>query len=346
MGVSLEQALLVAFPVNPEAGGLLDPRIDFVFKRLFGSRPESRPLLALCNAIFSALGLPLLSGLVVRNPLIDPRAADVKGMALDIRAEATDGTHLNIEMQMTSHKHFLRRSLFYWATLYQEQLGRGDAYHELRPTIAINLCNFTLSPDAELLALYEAHDQRRGLALSDHFRIVAVELPKWQRAKVPAPLQAWLDLLMLGESDVPFSASDQDSVIREVLHMLDDLSQDREARAIAFRRRLWEMDQRVLREVGREEGFEEGYEEGKQQGFQKGREEGREEGRQEGLDQGITNGKTLEARSIFIRLFERRFGSPTPETMARINEAPLDLLGGWLDALLTATGPKEVFRDV
>ncbi len=118
--------------------------------------------------------------------------------------------------------------------------------------------------------------------------------------------------------------------------MLDDLSQDREARAIAFRRRLWEMDQKVLREVGREEGFEEGYEEGKQQGLQ--------EGRQEGLDQGITNGKTLEARSIFVRLFERKFGSPAPETMARIDEAPLDLLECWLDALLTATSPIDVFN--
>jgi len=67
-------------------------------------------------------------------------------------------------------------------------------------------------------------------------------------------------------------------------------------------------------------------------GIQKGLEQGRQEGRKEG-----------EA-AILLRLIALKFGSPTEEVRARIEEADADTLLDWSARILTAERVDDIFR--
>lgn len=69
------------------------------------------------------------------------------------------------------------------------------------------------------------------------------------------------------------------------------------------------------------------------------REEGLEEGMQQGMQQGARQG---EARAL-LRLIQGKFGPPAPELAARVEGADLPELERWLDRILTAATPDEVF---
>jgi hypothetical protein len=77
-----------------------------------------------------------------------------------------------------------------------------------------------------------------------------------------------------------------------------------------------------------------GIEKGLQQGLEQGRQgrQGRKEGRKEG-----------EA-AILLRLIALKFGSPTEEVRARIEEADADTLLDWSTRILTADRVDDIFR--
>src|SRR5437588_264834 len=69
----------------------------------------------------------------------DPKEAlNHKLSVLDIKARDLSGRLFNIEMQMLLFRAYQKRVLYYWAKLYAHQLGEGERYHELRPTISIS----------------------------------------------------------------------------------------------------------------------------------------------------------------------------------------------------------------
>ena len=72
---------------------------------------------------------------------------------------------------------------------------------------------------------------------------------------------------------------------------------------------------------------------------EEGWEEGREEGREEGLEEGEKRG---EAKAL-LRLVQAKFGPPGPAVEARIRAAESAQLERWLERILTANSPDELF---
>ena len=83
-----------------DAKPLLDPKNDFVFKRLFADAPDL--LAALINAVRSAD--PPVQVVEVLNPRIEPAELLGKYIVLDILAEDEHGRRYNIEMQVRREK--------------------------------------------------------------------------------------------------------------------------------------------------------------------------------------------------------------------------------------------------
>ncbi|PDO10806.1 MAG: hypothetical protein BLM47_05225, partial [Candidatus Reconcilbacillus cellulovorans] len=100
----------------------LDPKNDFVFKRIFGSEENKDVLLAFLNRTFEDAGRPRLTEIVLLNPYTDKDAPDDKQSILDICARAADGTLVNVEIQLFNRYDIEKRTLFYWAKLYTSQL--------------------------------------------------------------------------------------------------------------------------------------------------------------------------------------------------------------------------------
>lgn len=119
---------------------LLDPKNDFVFKKLFATEPEL--LAALINAIRSDEAP--VEVVEVLNPRIDPEELAGKFIVLDILARDAEGQRYNIEMQVRRHDAWGARSAFYLARLLADQLPSGRDYAALKPVIGIHLLDFDL----------------------------------------------------------------------------------------------------------------------------------------------------------------------------------------------------------
>ena len=69
-------------------------------------------------------------------------------------------------------------------------------------------------------------------------------------------------------------------------------------------------------------------------------EELRQQGVQQGMQQGMQQGEAL----ALLRQMERKFGHVSKATREKIEHADADVLLDWLDRILTAETPEEVFH--
>ena len=125
-------------PLSKPTGSLLDPKNDYVFKRLFTQAPEL--LVSLINAIRDRE--PPIASLEILNPSIDPQTLSGKHIVLDVLAVDVEGRRFNVEMQVQRHRAWSSRSLYYLAKLLSGQLKSGEGYESLRPVVGIHIIDF------------------------------------------------------------------------------------------------------------------------------------------------------------------------------------------------------------
>src|SRR5580658_301867 len=112
---------------------VLNPRVDFAFKKLFGSADNKDLLISFINAVVSKENQ--IVDLTLLNPYNHKDYPADKLSILDIKATDEQGRQYNIEMQITDQVYYNQRVLYYWSKLYASQLQQGDAFPELKKTI-------------------------------------------------------------------------------------------------------------------------------------------------------------------------------------------------------------------
>ncbi|QLF93352.1 Rpn family recombination-promoting nuclease/putative transposase [Pseudomonas sp. ABC1] len=115
---------------------LLDPKNDFVFKRLFASAPDL--LTDLINCIRSDSDEAPIAVVEILNPHIAPEDLHGKFIVLDLLARDSQGQLYDVEMQVRRHAGYGLRSLYYLARTLGQQLSRGEHYSSLKPVIGIH----------------------------------------------------------------------------------------------------------------------------------------------------------------------------------------------------------------
>ena len=124
----------------------IDPKVDYAFKKLFGSEGSAPVLLNLLNAVLKPTAHQHIVSLEIINPFNDKETPDDKLSIVDVKARDQLGRLYNIEMQMQSSPVYPQRVLYYWAVLYGQQLRDGQDYPLLQPTISISMVNGVLFP--------------------------------------------------------------------------------------------------------------------------------------------------------------------------------------------------------
>jgi predicted transposase/invertase (TIGR01784 family) len=219
--------------------GLLDPKLDVVFKMLFAAE-GNRPLLC---ALLSAVLEPIvpITDVFVLNPEVSLRTVQEKGAVLDVRARLADGRHINVEMQTGPHAGLRERALFYWAKIYSTQLQRGDDYRELAPTISIFILDFVELSWGEYHSVFSVLERQSGRALSDGLSIHVLQLPKLP-ARAPASAAAvlrWGRFFAAESAEELEELAMSDPNLREAKQALESLSADPTAQRLAEERELW-----------------------------------------------------------------------------------------------------------
>ena len=176
----------------------INPRVDFAFKKLFGSEENKDLLISLINAIVSEE--EQVVEVELKNPynLADYRADKIS--ILDIKAKAENGRWFNVEMQIREDNNFDKRAIYYWAKLVTEQLGEGMMYKELKKTICISILDYDFVPDSEEVhSCYKIINTATGKddRLHDVFELHYIELKKFKKTynQIQTALDRWSSFL-------------------------------------------------------------------------------------------------------------------------------------------------------
>ena len=311
-----------------DAKPLLDPKNDFVFKRLFADAPDL--LAALINAVRSAD--PPVQVVEVLNPRIDPAEFFGKYIVLDILAEDEHGRRYNIEMQVRRERAWSERSVYYLARTFVQPLRAGGEYETLKPAIGIHLLDFELFPDPQQAHwCFEMRDREQpAVTLGEELQLNLIELPKADRAGLAGgALAAWVEFLEHWQEEERMAEIDYPPV-QQALKRIRRLSADEEAQHLAMMREravhTEVTELRAAHEDGRAEGREEGLAEGLQQGLKAGQEKGLLEGK----------------RALLVSLLEQRFGPLADHQREQIRSSGAEAIEGWSRRLFDAGSTEDL----
>lgn len=221
---------------------LLDPRVDFVFKRIFGSENNKDVLLAFLNRIFTEAGEPPLTEIILMNPYTDKDDPLDKQSIFDVYAKTSEGKLIDIEMQLFNKYDIEKRTLFYWSKRYASQLSEGDKYPELKKCVTINILNYAFLKNKQYHNVFHLREDRTGISLIDDIEVHFLELPKLDERSVPSEggLINWLLFLKGADTSHWEVLKMNEPGLEKAMDTLQYLSQDSDAR------RLYEARQKYL----------------------------------------------------------------------------------------------------
>jgi len=201
----------------------INPRIDFAFKKLFGSEENKDLLISLINAIVSEADQ--VADIDLKNPynLADYQAGKLS--VLDIKACDHSGRWFNIEMQVSQDLDFDKRAIFYWAKLVTEQLKEGEMFRQLKKTISINILDFNFLSQSEAFhSRYKIMNVDSGSddRMHDVFEMHYVELKKFRKQynEISSALDRWATFLTraheLTQNTIPERLKGDASILKAI----------------------------------------------------------------------------------------------------------------------------------
>ncbi|MEI2283980.1 conserved hypothetical protein (putative transposase or invertase) [Paenibacillus polysaccharolyticus] len=239
---------------------LLDPRNDFVFKRIFGSEENKDVLLVFLNRTFAESGDPPLTEIVLLNPYTNKDAPLDKQSIFDIWAKTAAGKLINIEMQLFNKYDIEKRTLYYWSKRYSSQLQEGQSYKELKKCVTINILNYSFISNDRYHNIFHLREDHTGLELSDDIEVHFMELSKLDAQSVPivGGLINWLLFLKGADKSNWEVLQMNEPTLKKAMDTLEFLSQDQEARRLYEARQKYLHDEASMIEWATEKGLAQG----------------------------------------------------------------------------------------
>ena len=245
--------------------GLLDPKMDFVFKNIFGSEKHPNILISFLNATLKPKDL--ITAVEIKNTDLNKGYIEDKFSRLDVKATTSNNEIINIEIQLKNEYNMIKRSLFYWSKLYSEQLNEGEDYSVLKRAICINILNFKYLKTRKFHSGYRLKEIYSNEELTDVAEIHFIEIPKLEEGTDEKDmLVAWIEFLKNPESEKVRSLEMSIDEIREAKDELIRMSND------DTQRELYEMRAKTLKDKIS------ALNEAERKGIKKGRQEGIKEG--------------------------------------------------------------------
>ncbi|WP_283690414.1 Rpn family recombination-promoting nuclease/putative transposase [Clostridium perfringens] len=187
---------------------LLNPQIDFVFKKIFGTEKNKPILINFLNAVIKPT--TPIKDVEIKNNDIDKDFIEDKFSRLDVKATTSNKEHINIEIQVKNEYNMIQRTLYYWSKMYSEQIQNRDNYSKLERTVCINILNFKYLKNDKYHNAYRLKEITSNEELTDIQEIHFIELPKFneignkeyvENVEKMDALEKWLEFLVEPESN-------------------------------------------------------------------------------------------------------------------------------------------------
>ena len=161
---------------------LLGPKMDFIFKLIFGNEKHPEILISFLNAVIKPVNK--IVSVKIDNTDLEKKHIEDKFSRLDVKATTSNGEIINIEIQLKDEKNMIKRTLYYLSKMYVNQLGSGEDYKILPRTVAINILRFNyLEKETYFHNAYRFKNIKNDKELIDVMELHFIELPKFDENK-------------------------------------------------------------------------------------------------------------------------------------------------------------------
>lgn len=236
---------------------LLNPKNDYVFKRIFGRVGNEEITKQLLGTILKD---EINQITVDENPILEKDLMDDKLGIIDIHAKINKEIDVDIEMQIIDIHNAEKRIMYYWSLLYTKQIKAGEDYIKLNKTIAVLIADFELESLKEIPKSFTKwqirEEEYSTVILTDVLEICIIELPKAKRntIKTEQELKPWIAFLENPKEVVEMSKANT-VAIEKAKDVLKEISEDEHERYLALLRQKYIMDQKAIEQAGYHKGL-------------------------------------------------------------------------------------------
>ena len=245
--------------------GILSPKVDFVFKKIFGNEKHPNILISFLNAVIKPTDL--IKSVQIKNTDIEKEHIEDKYSRLDIKAVTNNGEHINIEIQVKNEYNMIKRSLYYWSKMYEGQLTKGQDYDTLSRTICINILDFKYLKNDNFHNCYRLKEKTTNEELTDVMELHFIEIPKLRKLEnsedISDMLEAWITFIESPTSELIDKLEMSSDEIKEAKEELLRLSGNDKERERYEKRFESILEQNSLLANAERKGLERGIMEGK-----------------------------------------------------------------------------------
>jgi len=272
----------------------INPKIDFAFKKIFGSEDSKDILISFLNALIYE-AQPVIQALEILNPYVAPKIRGLKDTYLDIKAKIIDRQTneqrtVIIEMQVLNVEGFEKRILYNAAKSYSIQLTTGQGYNLLNPVIALTITDFVMFADLPNVIsrfVLKEKDFLIDYPIYD-IELIFVELPKFKKdlAALETIIDKWLFFLNNARKlqDVP-SSMDNIPELKKAFYIANQANLTVEELDDQEKSEFFIQDQQGAVTKAVKKAAKESLAQGRKEGLQEGLQQGLQEGLQQGLQQ-------------------------------------------------------------
>jgi predicted transposase/invertase (TIGR01784 family) len=241
----------------------------------------------------------------------------MKLSVLDVSAKLSDGTTVDIEIQIVNRHDFRKRAPYNWAMRHVKKLSAGMTFIQIKPTITICLLAFDLLEEEESYRnSFRIRNDDSGKLLCDDLQIIYLELPKFRRyiGKTAEPrtgLERWLLYFTNEEGERMERVAADDPAIFLAKTLEKGYFANETESELYFqtqKRLITEMSDQLTYGILLEEAKQKAMNEGRAEGMAEGKTAGMAEGMAEGMAKGMAKGKVEGKAETAINLLKMGVG--------------------------------------
>ncbi|MBF0206266.1 MAG: Rpn family recombination-promoting nuclease/putative transposase [Oligoflexia bacterium] len=304
--------------------GKFNPKVDLVFRKLFGSEENKDVLMSLVNSVLQ-LTSPITE-ITIKNPYNFASYAKSKESILDIKATDQQGILYDIEIQLKEQSFYGKRALYYLSKLYVDQLEEGQQFYTLNKAVGIHFLDFDYFSDGRhrRRVIFKDADTSEEIEELQNVELYFIELSKYKEGwgQAIGALERWITFLnfaaSLKEGEIPENIK-KDPTMLKAIRQLETMHFSSEEREIYDAQQKRMRDEQAQLRTAIEKGLAEGME----RGIEKGMAEGMEKGMEKGLENGIAKGLQMAIKGLLHILDDQTIASSlgvSAEEVAKIRK--------------------------
>lgn len=288
----------------------IDPKIDFAFKKIFGSSDSKDILINFLNAILYE-AQPLIEDLEIIDSQPENPTLGVQETRLDVKATINGDRIALVEIQLINVPSFGNRVLYNAAKSYSQQLTGKDRYERLKTVISLKIADFEMFENQpEFMSRFVFQEKEQQFECPDTaIELVFLELPKFSKelAALETTADQWIYFLKNTSTleTVPETLSAVPEIQKAFRIATEDNFTQEELKELQ-KQELWIQDQQIAIEIAREQ---------------------------------VT--KTAQL-SLILRQLVRRLGTIQPETENSIRQLSVEELENLGEAVLDFNHPSDL----